>query len=572
MTPILGTIDSTGVVIDTPYLLESNLLVQANSGGGKSYALRRLLEQTAPLVQQIVIDPEGEFASLREKFDYVVCAPRGADAVINPDTATMLARRLLETGVSAILDIFDMDPHERELVVKRFCVAMVDAPKSLWHPTLVVIDEAHVFCPESAHSECVRAVVSLASRGRKRGFGTVLATQRLAKLNNNAAAECNNKMLGRTSLPSDIDKCAKELGIRAKDAMQQLRRLHPGEFYVFGPALGVQEPSLLKVGEVVTTHPKAGQRRLVAPPAPSAKVKKKLAELGDIQTDAVEEARTIEELTEQVRRLTAAASATRDDNAGREEVAKLKTEIDALKVEMALRRTATRQKAVELARYVDGWASDPLLDDTAAQAFGDLDVAYIDRVKAYDAPRTKVVDEPARTVRPIPQPTNGAVTRPEQKVLDALATIHGVFRISPVRKETLAAHAGYAPTSGSFNNNLSKLRTAGYIDYPVPGFVVLLDGGKKFAKAESLGANVDPRRELPKRWLSIVDRPLAEILTVVFARFPGSLSKEQLAHECGRQLTSGSFNNYLSKLRTLGAIDYPKPGFVRATDAVFPGG
>jgi hypothetical protein len=51
------------------------MLVQSNSGGGKSWALRRLLEQTASLVQQIVIDIEGEFTTLREKFDFVICAP-----------------------------------------------------------------------------------------------------------------------------------------------------------------------------------------------------------------------------------------------------------------------------------------------------------------------------------------------------------------------------------------------------------------------------------------------------------------------------------------------------------------
>lgn len=53
--------------INLPVLLETRLLVQAGSGGGKSWALRRILEQTAPHVQQLVIDPDGEFATLREK-------------------------------------------------------------------------------------------------------------------------------------------------------------------------------------------------------------------------------------------------------------------------------------------------------------------------------------------------------------------------------------------------------------------------------------------------------------------------------------------------------------------------
>ncbi len=47
--------------IDLQKLLETRLLVQAQSGGGKSWCLRRLLEQTAPHVQQLVLDPEGEY-------------------------------------------------------------------------------------------------------------------------------------------------------------------------------------------------------------------------------------------------------------------------------------------------------------------------------------------------------------------------------------------------------------------------------------------------------------------------------------------------------------------------------
>jgi DNA helicase HerA-like ATPase len=105
---------ASGHPIDLPRLLEMRMLIQAGSGFGKSWALRRLLEQTAPMVQQLVLDPEGEFASLRERFDYVICAPHDADAIATPRTAALLARRLLETGVSAILDIYDLKAHDRE--------------------------------------------------------------------------------------------------------------------------------------------------------------------------------------------------------------------------------------------------------------------------------------------------------------------------------------------------------------------------------------------------------------------------------------------------------------------------
>ena len=48
-------------LIDLAELLATRLLVQGNSGSGKSHLLRRLLEQSAPLVQQAIIDTEGDF-------------------------------------------------------------------------------------------------------------------------------------------------------------------------------------------------------------------------------------------------------------------------------------------------------------------------------------------------------------------------------------------------------------------------------------------------------------------------------------------------------------------------------
>lgn len=110
----------------------------------------------------------------------MIAAPHDGDALAHPRTAQLLARRLLETGVSAILDIYDLKAHERQAFVRLFCEAMVNAPKALWQPTLVVLDEAHVFCPEAGKAESAGAVIDLATRGRKRGYALIAATQRPA--------------------------------------------------------------------------------------------------------------------------------------------------------------------------------------------------------------------------------------------------------------------------------------------------------------------------------------------------------------------------------------------------------
>ena len=155
--------------IDLLKLIVSRLLIQANSGGGKSWAIRRIIEWAFKYVQIIVIDPEGEFGNLRSKFDFVYAGKDG-DAPVESRSAALLARRLLELKASAIIDLYELPPQERKHYVRLFLEAAVNAPKELWHDCLFILDEAHVFAPEKDQSESLSAVIDMASRGRKRGY------------------------------------------------------------------------------------------------------------------------------------------------------------------------------------------------------------------------------------------------------------------------------------------------------------------------------------------------------------------------------------------------------------------
>src|ERR1700761_8900643 len=74
------TTAGAAAAIDLEELLATRLLVQGNSGSGKSHLLRRLLEQSARWVQQAVIDPEGDFVTLAERFGHLVIDAAEYDA------------------------------------------------------------------------------------------------------------------------------------------------------------------------------------------------------------------------------------------------------------------------------------------------------------------------------------------------------------------------------------------------------------------------------------------------------------------------------------------------------------
>src|SRR3990167_988529 len=141
--------------------------------------------------------------------------------------------------------------------------------------------------------------MDLATRGRKRGFCAVLATQRLSKLHKDAAAECNNKLIGRTGLDVDMKRAYKELGFTSQEQYLSLRDLEPGEFFAFGPAIS-RQVSKVMVGKVRTTHPKAGAGGSVQLAQPTNKIKALLKKLADLPQEAQREATTVAELRQNI--------------------------------------------------------------------------------------------------------------------------------------------------------------------------------------------------------------------------------------------------------------------------------
>ncbi len=108
-------------------------------------------------------------------------------------------------------------------------------------------------------------MTNLMCRGRKRGLAGVIATQRLAKLAKNVAAEASNFLMGRTFLDIDMARAADLLGMERRQA-EAFRDLERGQFMALGPALS-RRPLGLRIGPT-ETHPRNSTPRLM--PLPEA--------------------------------------------------------------------------------------------------------------------------------------------------------------------------------------------------------------------------------------------------------------------------------------------------------------
>ena len=257
---IMGEVPGAGPAqMDLAELLATRLLVQGNSGSGKSHLLRRLLEQSARLVQQAIIDPEGDFVSLAEKFGHLVI--EGAD--YSEMALHAAGERMRMHRASVVLNLEGLDADQQMKWAAAFLGGMFEAPREYWYPVLVVVDEAQLFAPaaagevsDEARRSSLGAMTNLMCRGRKRGLAGIIATQRLAKLAKNVAAEASNFLMGRTFLDIDMTRAADLLGMERRQA-EAFRDLARGTFVALGPAL-YRRPTPVRIGTVETESRSAG--------------------------------------------------------------------------------------------------------------------------------------------------------------------------------------------------------------------------------------------------------------------------------------------------------------------------
>ncbi len=536
------------VKLDLEKLISTRLLIQANSGGGKSWLLRKILEESHGKVQQIILDLEGEFSTLRDEYDYLLCG-RDGDIPIHIKTADLLARKILELNVSAIVDISELKKHERILFIKRFLDSLMDAPRRLWHPCIIAVDEAHQFCPQTSKSESASSIIDLMTRGRKRGFCGILATQRIAKLHKDAAAEANNHLVGRTGQDVDRKRAADDLGFNSREQERSLRELEDGEFHAFGPAIS-REVIKMKVGGIKTKHPEPGSSLKESSPTPD-NIKKILKDVIDLPKEVEEELKTKQDM--------------------QKKISDLKREIRVF--QLSKPEPKIDEKSIERSReqgFKDGMNEANKETYRLEQNYKQLEKKIIDvgkivgqEVKYSFEPKT-VVQQPKSIVissKPVTQVThqvkpdvtpvsNGSLRAGAMKMLNWLA---GAYPNS-LTKQKIATLSGFSVKGGTFNTYLSELKRNGWI-VGSNELSITEDGLQNATTSE-----IPSGEQLLQLWKSKFREGAGNILQFIYESYPNGVSKEEIADSVissrgeNFEVGGGTFNTYLSELRRNGLI------------------
>lgn len=519
---ILGTtLTGDPLHLDVDALIGSHLLIAANSGGGKSGAIRKLLEVTHGRVQHLILDAEDEFYTLRERYDYVIAGGDGGDTPATVANAAGLARASLQHGFSLIAQINDLGEDAAEFIA-AFLDSLLTAPRALWRPLLVVIDEAQRFAPSAGSAEATGSMKGLLQRGRKRGFTAVLATTRVSELHPGVRGLCNNWLLGLVGQALDRRTAADQLGFRSNSAEAKgLQQLERRQFWGFGPALS-RQPVLFRVGDVETTPVRPGQAKVATPPAPEA-LREILSGLASAPVDQVADASKAigpDDRDAEIARLRAELTAEQERGQADYERGK------AAGIAVCLTRA---RAALDALRVPD------LLRNSQDTGVGDLHAGQEAGALPPSAPasaqsKPKSNSSTAKAVAKIDMSASPA----------ALAIAELLDRVNPARLTwtQAAVLTGRKASGGNFNAARKWLRESGR----------LVEDGEFIRSAAPAPAGMT-RAEALGLWRSVLTTPAPRMIDALARR---ALTKDELGTAIGAQPRGGNFNNGLAQLRRNG--------------------
>ena len=222
-----------GIDLDVQLVMTGRGCVIGQSGSGKSFLMGVVAEELCRLnLPFLVVDTEGEYHNLKRSFK-VIWVSNSNDADVNLDVDY---GRLVEESITGNVPIiFDVsDTVDQSSYVYDMLSALYDFEDKRHMPYLVMIEEADKLAPQVTHSKN-NMVEEISVRGRKRGIGLLIATQRPANISKNVLSQCSYGFIGKLTIENDI--AAIDILFSNRQLRDSIVRLGQGEFVTFGIGL-----------------------------------------------------------------------------------------------------------------------------------------------------------------------------------------------------------------------------------------------------------------------------------------------------------------------------------------------
>lgn len=120
----------------------------------------------------------------------------------NPPTPLV---NVVVPGKVTVIELKDVPLDTQQVGVAALLKKLFRARKeNLIPPFMLVVEEAHNFCPQSGPAITSQVMRTIASEGRKFGLGLTIVSQRPAKVDKNVLSQCGTQILLKVTNPNDL--------------------------------------------------------------------------------------------------------------------------------------------------------------------------------------------------------------------------------------------------------------------------------------------------------------------------------------------------------------------------------
>jgi hypothetical protein len=207
--------------------------IWASSGRGKSFGVGVLCEELlAAGIPVIAIDPEGELHTLREQYRVLVLGGEQGDLPLPPGPASirMALGRALEEGLGLVIDLSEKPTARSQQEAARPWLEQLWILLSQRHmPAALVVEEVHIFAPQSGSACTADIMQRFAKQGRKRGAILVAASQRTQAVSKEFMSQLNFPAIGGFETERDYEAVKAVVDGHGFD---EFRTLEPGRFFL----------------------------------------------------------------------------------------------------------------------------------------------------------------------------------------------------------------------------------------------------------------------------------------------------------------------------------------------------
>ncbi len=577
----------------------STQAILAKKGKGKTYKASVEAEELLDAGQQIVaIDPTGAWWGLRSSADgrsagypIIIFGGEHADVALEPTAGEVIADAIASEHFSAVIDLTLFRKGEALRFMATFLETLYRKNRAALH---LFIDEADVVAPQKTfgpdEARVLGACEDIVRRGRIRGIGCTLITQRPQVLNKNVLSQVDMLTALGMNHPKDIGAIKEWVAVhgdeaKAKQMISDLPALPQGEAWIWAPAADIFKRVTFRDRRTFDSGktPKAGETRA----APKVIAAVDIARLGQTIAATVEQQKA------------------NDPKALKARVAELEKQIAARPSEKVEKREpAPKLDSKQLAginkiatllvkegdRLVTAIGSLDAQRDRLAQAqqaivseTGNL-VTMIGRLTNVSPIHQKEIDAKYKGLpnrapfTPSPHPVAGVHRAEGERTIAQRRASAGETALPIGERATLSALIQYPDglerrqltvlTSYKRSTRdayIARLRDRGFVDTNGDRVLATDAGRDALPDAEALPVGA----ALQQFWFAKLPAGEAEILKILVEVYPEPIRKDALDESTGFKRSTR--DAYLSRLAAKELVVEPGRGEVRAVDTLFDG-